>query len=145
MQYGWSANKVIWANLAQALPVTIHWRLVQLRSNNSSSVPDQPGVYVICGPTPVPCTVEQIDLYNALYVGQTTKLRKRFRDHCLDPADNISALKACWGTRLDFHLAVLPPASLDKIEGLLIESLGPPGNRKRGNRIMAHIGPAQPA
>lgn len=145
MQYGWSADKLIWARLVQALPVAIQWRLVQLRSNNSNSVPDHPGVYVICGAPPAPGPIVQIDLYNALYVGQATKLRKRFRDHCLDPADNISALKACWGTSLDFHLAVLPPESLDKIEGLLIESLGPPGNRKRGNRIMAHIGPAQPA
>jgi hypothetical protein len=145
MRYGWSSDKLIWAKLAQALPVEMNWRFVQLRSNNASAVSDQPGVYLICGAPPVQGPIEQMDFYNSLYVGQASILRKRFLDHCLDPVDNISSLKACWGTSLDFFSAILPPESLDKIEALLIESLGPPGNKQRGNRIMAHIGRPQPA
>jgi hypothetical protein len=79
-------------------------------------------------------------LYNAIYAGQTTNLRQRFRKHVQGYGDVVHAKNAF--RRLDFWFASVESADLNDIEQLLLDSLGPTANVKN---VKARIGEPVPA
>ena len=111
--------------IAGGSPLT-SWRIAQN--------PQKPGIYLICAPPPnQPAEFLSGNLYNAMYAGRATiSLQRRFEDHCRRPDKNIQSVKQTCGAKLDFWFSIVPAEKIIELEAVLIDCLGPSGNRQRG-------------
>jgi hypothetical protein len=103
-------------------------------------VPEDSGIYMLgsrCAATGLPDP-----LYNALYVGQASNLRNRFLQHLRRPSPEVGRAAICFAG-LDFWFMRSDEDSLNRLEAMLIECLGPSANRQAG--ITARLGPPVPA
>ena len=90
-----------------------------------ASVSQKSGVYIICASMEY-MTVSGgplLRLYNAIYVGQTRCLRRRFREH----VDGYRSIRDAIVTfkRLDFWYTEAQVPDLNPFEQCLIDALGP--------------------
>ncbi len=141
MRYGWHLNSDSWQALAAAV-MSCSWERAYLEADYAFQVPEVSGVYLICaGIKEIPIQGSVMErLYNAIYVGQTTNLRRRFRGHVTGYRKVIEAKDAF--RRLDFWFTKVEIADLSRIEQLLLESLGPTANTLY---VTARIGSPIPA
>ena len=141
MRYGWQLKKQSWDILGTCLEAGT-WKRKYLERDYASAVPESSGVYVICGtPSTIPIDGDLAQkLYNALYVGQATDLRQRFKQHVVGYRD-VRDAKATF-RRLEFWYMAIPASLLDSFEQALISAFGPPANVKN---VVAQIGNPVPA
>lgn len=106
------------------------WRTVRFDSSVTSSLPDQAGVYVFSIRPPVAPPLEGAYV---VYVGETTDLRRRFRDYLNEAQSRrarpkIAITLALYRDHLFFSYATLPVSERKKAEDALITALWPPRN-----------------
>jgi hypothetical protein len=116
------------------------WNRVAFRQVQRRRVPEEPGIYILGARAPGSCLPSP--LYNAVYVGQTTNLRNRFLQHLRRPSTEVGHAAVCF-PEMDFWFVPSDHASLNRLEAMLIECLGPSANRRAG--IGARVGPPIPA
>lgn len=141
VDYGWSLDPRIWASVKEQLADTV-WSHTYLEMLYRERVPETSGIYMITaslkllaigGPTN--------DLNNAIYVGQSINIRKRFSQHVNGYGD-VTLAKQTF-KRLDFWWTPIPAKSLDESEQILLCALGPSANRinvVRREPIRASVG-----
>lgn len=132
MRYGWSTDRGAWRRLS-VQAVERNWKRVPFAALHQGAVPAQAGVYVICTPGLAADAGLFGVLYNAIYVGQSRDLRKRFLQHCRSPGRELATALNCFRV-LEFWSACVDSSQLDGMEALLIECLGPPANQQAGIR-----------
>lgn len=139
MNYGWSLDRNCWARL-RTQAASFSWRRASLDAAWQSRVATTAGVYLICAsPKHVPINGKVMErFYSAIYVGQASNLRRRFRDH-VRGYGAVKDAKLIF-RRLDFWFAEVEATALNEVERLLLETLGPPANiRLIGARIGAPV------
>ena len=139
MRYGWSLDKEVWDRIPLNLLNDECWRFVSFTVAESVAVPDVSGVYVICSSPPgafcrrTPRGKNLFDsLYNAIYIGKTTELKRRFLEHCKIPKKEILIARKCYRRNLEFWFTRVDCDKLELVESLIIDCLGPPANRQSG-------------
>jgi excinuclease UvrABC nuclease subunit len=137
MRYGWSLNESDWTNLQELLANT-KWTRTYLEGTYKDKIPEQPGVYIICSNT-----VSMGDmgpavasLNNAIYVGQSINLKKRFTNH-VSGYGNVVKAKSIF-RRLEYWWTLVESEKLNIFEQVLVNALGPSANEV--NVIKAKIG-----
>jgi hypothetical protein len=135
MRYGWSLRPLDWAAVTDELGAAL-WRNVPFRQVQRQRIPEEAGIYML-GSTPR-ATGLPARLYNALYIGQATNLRTRFLQHLRHPSPDVGRAGTCFDD-IDFWFIEVDSSSLNRVESMLIECLGPSANRRAG--IAARIGP----
>ena len=148
MRHGWSLEYEWWAQLEKALPASA-WQKVRFRLLDEDSVPSSPGIYAMSAGTPLHVDGDGMSLFrqlhNVLYLGKSTNLRARFKQHVVTPKAELKQAMVCYGAP-SFWFITVETARLDELEGLLIECLGPSANKKRNLQyIGATIGKPVPA
>ena len=81
MDYGWSIKKEDWLKLDEMLSMEENrrWHRVRLDPTDRDSVPQSPGVYMICAKSIDACSKLPPYVYSPMYVGKAeVSLRKRF-------------------------------------------------------------------
>lgn len=141
MRYGWSLDSHDWAG-ATACIQALNWHRVRLSADHRDSVPAAPGVYLMCA-SGFPLIEGRVELYNAVYVGQSRSLRQRFLTHCTHPSPEVRRAKECFGAGLHYWYTRLTLDRLDEVERLLISVFGPSANMVNG--VRARIGDPRPA
>lgn len=141
MRYGWAIKGSPWKQL-QELFSEQQWKMVPLDDPSGGSVPIDAGVYQICaGLEHVPVNGRPMrKLYNVIYVGQATDLRRRFKQHLSGFGDVVIAKRTF--RRLDFWYTIAPAERITELEQRLIEAFGPSANKKNAR---ARIGEPVPA
>lgn len=131
MDHGWSLSKKHWNELAQIIKDTV-WARSSLHHLYQDLIPETAGIYMIC--SKVKCITQDPfnKFYNVLYIGQANPLRRRFLEHCRNPQKEVHKAKQCFTIPLDYWYTTVPQEQLDRIETLLIDSLGPSANLQRG-------------
>lgn len=142
MRHGWTLEKQQWDRLLTVVSET-SWSRTKLDRLYRDSIPEDSGVYAICGT--VPDVTQRLfkTLYNILYVGKSKSLRRRFLEHCNNPQRGVTEVKQCLGENLDYWFTEVNPDQIDELEACLIDCFGPPANRIRG-RIPARVGTPKP-
>ena len=137
MKYGWSLEYDEWKTLRILLSEVV-WHRAYLENLHRDRVPSNSGVYIICGDTNgiVNIGIENKSLKNAIYIGQSINLQRRFSDHVKGYGKVIRA-KAIF-SRLEFLWTEIPQDRLDVYEQALVSVLGPSANEI--NIIRAKIG-----
>lgn len=127
MHYGWRLDVEAWRRLAAACEGR-PWERTFLEPPYYSVVPNVAGVYVICASLNyMDLSSNLLDrLYNALYVGQSRDLRRRFNEHVNGYRSMAKALVTF--RRLDYWYTKVEASSLSFIEQRLIDALGPVAN-----------------
>ena len=142
MRKGWSLDPDQW-QLCVSLLTGTQWGKCFLESLYRDVVPEASGVYLICA-RPQKIGRRFPELYEVVYVGQDgVSLRRRFLEHCNRPKPEIARLRRCYYMPLDYWFCQAPSEMLSRLEGVLIDSFGPPANLQR--KLTARLGPAQPA
>ena len=150
LNYGWQYNRDLWNDLSEDLTHSQSWRAVALSEHEAVAVPDRvSGIYCMCAPPP---TIKPLNkhiknnlfalLYTPLYIGKTDNLRRRFRDHCRQPSERVTAVRLCFGSRLMFWFHPLPSERISIEEARLIQCFGPIANLQEGT-IKARLSLAQ--
>ena len=137
MRYGWSLEPEDWRILHRLFSET-QWAKVYLERPYKDSVPSRSGVYIICGKTMSIGDMGRAlnSLNNAVYVGQSTNLKKRFQEH-VNGYGNVVKAKLTF-RRLEYWWIELSRNDLDKCEQALVNALGPSANEV--NVIKAKVG-----
>ena len=161
MRYGWILDGRAWGKLRDAMcqyfGKSPEAQLLRLSIHSGKLIQADSGVYMLCAPTPkcnlrvkTPGNDTKV-LYDALYVGQTTNLKERYRDYAAGRGIRQEKIKQLLREvkDIDFCYWVIPgakEATLKKIEGIMIDCIGPVANSKRGDgTVRAKIGAALPA
>ena len=143
---GWSIEPHCWEDLARFLfKHEQKWVRHYLEQEYILSVPETSGIYLICS------SLEYLHLkgdgeimnrlYNALYVGQSKNLQKRFCQHLRSNSKKIGNARYIF-RRLEFWYSKCNPEHLDDFEQLLLNALGPTAN---DINVKAKIGESIPA
>jgi hypothetical protein len=144
MRYGWQLRSDLWEHLSAAC-ANRTWTRTYLEASYSGAVPAAPGIYLICasakGPLRWPPDEGQAPpLYDAVYVGQATDLRRRFCQHTRGYRNVAKAINIF--RRLDYWYTRAIESELDALEERFIEALGPVANDRH---VLARIGEPVPA
>lgn len=136
MRYGWHLGANGWSNLARLLDGS-EWKRQILEIDYVSRVPKESGVYIICAsPEMIPINGKVMkQIYSPVYVGQSSNVHLRFRDHVRGYGE-VRDAKVLF-RRLDFWYTVAAQADLNDLEQALIDAFGPPCN---GRNVQASIG-----
>src|SRR5215204_5800314 len=96
MRYGWSLDKEQWQTLIRSAAV-MTWKRARLRELDRDSIPNRPGVYVICAKVKGFSQGVFSELYNVIYAGQDgVSLRRRFLEHCREPKIELVNAQSCY-------------------------------------------------
>ena len=140
MEHGWTLEKQKWDHLLSVISGT-YWSKTRLNPLYRESIPESPGVYAICVKFRTPHFNQSLfkDLYNIIYVGEsTTSLRRRFLEHCRDPKDEIERARDCFGDNFEYWHTI-NSNRIDELQTYLIECFGPPANLIGGRIIRGEI------
>lgn len=154
LQSGCSLDHTKWKNLISILKDAC-WHLTYLDIKFQDAVPKCSGIYML--------VADQIHLSgfynlpegvaNVLYVGQSSNLHNRFKQHSSSQANPlIHKCKATFGTLRFAYSKVSNQHSLEtnnwlsEAERLLILAFGPPANRTipKANTLVGRVGQAEP-
>lgn len=152
MRYGWSIEREPWVKLSNLRIGSKRWRSVQFAEGDSNSVPAVAGVYALCTPPPGtnrrnrrPSPNDLFGLlFSAIYIGQTTDLRRRFVQHCRQPKQEIRQIRQVFSESLEFWFCRMKSNEIEAAEMQMIDCFGPTGNLQRGH-IPANILPPESA
>ena len=131
-------------NELEALGRDLSWRKVTLEPDRGHLLPNgKRGVYLI-GASPPARSLNVINAYTVLYVGQVKSprrsLRDRFLEHVRRPATKLKVFLDCYYPAVHFWYAVLNDASrIDTLETLLMETFRPPCNSIRAPGAQAFL------
>jgi len=127
MRHGWNLDHEAWRSL-QNIMKDYDWHRAPLETLYKSKVPESRGVYMICGcPKDIPVRGQVMNkLYNALYVGQASNLRRRFQDH-VRGYGNVVRAKLIF-RKLDFWYCTTSDTEVNLAERQLMEAFGPSAN-----------------
>ena len=134
MRHGWNLNRDRWIEVMGLMPQ--EWRKVPFSEIHAGMVPNGAGIYVVCAYGPSMTEMENKlfkAIYNALYVGKSTDVRRRFLQHCRQPKAEIIKVRQCFPSA-EFWFTGLPAEEIAVAEDSLIDCLGPPANKRRGIR-----------
>jgi DNA sulfur modification protein DndB len=140
MQRGWKLDPEAWKFLYSDV-LNREWRKTYLEETYQYVLPEVAGVYLICAAArDAHISRPEADklattLYNAVYAGQATNLRRRFLQH-VKGYGNVTRAKSVF-RRLHFWFAEAESRSLDRVEQGLISALGPTANDKNVVRGIA--------
>ncbi len=138
MRYGWTLEIQEWDKLLK-LAAETQWSRVNLRALDRDSVPETPGVYLICVKIPKLTQRPFGKLYNVIYVGMTeSSLKRRFLEHCSSFKTEALQAKQCFGEIIDYWYCTIDSVLVAELEACLIDCLGPTVNKIAGLR--ARIG-----
>lgn len=131
MRYGWSLERASWERAGQELQL-LEWKKVFLDPSQTIVVPEKSGVYLICGRPPISVENDPAKplavFYNVLYAGQSGSLRARFDTHAKSTSIDLEMAKRTFG-HLDYWYALAAAVDLNRLEGILLDVLGPTANR----------------
>lgn len=152
MRHGWSIEREPWAKLSYSKVRGSRWRSVKFALSNANSIPSESGVYAFCTSPPGITRRNSWSspndlmgrLFTAVYIGQTTDLRRRFSEHCRRPKPEIRQIRRVFSECLEFWFCRLKPGEIDGAEMMMIDCFGPTGNLQRGH-IPVEIFPPEPA
>ena len=131
--HGWSLDREKWEHLASSISVC-NWEKVNFSPSMASSVPEEPGVYMLCSvPPECPESLKKIKLNNVMYAGMATKsIRDRFNDHIGRSAmGTIKELRKNFHSELYFWYSKLDISKVESVEDILIECFWPATNRDK--------------
>lgn len=131
---GWSLDKSDWTRVDAAFAGK-DWTQTYLESSYSNAVSNAPGIYMICARSPSQGRAFE-KMYNCLYVGKSSNLKKRFKDHVIGYKD-VVRVKLAYG-RLEFWFATMTSEELSSAEQAVMDAFGPSANRS--NAVRAQIG-----
>lgn len=144
MSTGWSLDPQCWEIFSGVVP-GLTFISFQLRIENEVVIPEASGIYIICSR---PSTVSNnfsgklwTTLYNAQYVGKSTNLRKRFKEHVIGYKD-VAKVKSLY-RHVDFWYAQVAQDRLEVTEGYIWDVLRPAANKIKPGR--AKFGAGVPA
>ena len=137
-QKGWSIELTPWKALKEVMESSSSWRCrYGLSSDHRDSVPEKPGVYVICAQPPIIPSVRGKDdffpkLVTPLYVGLSKpSIRDRFSQHVKSKDPDMRKAKKCDSpARLQFWFTELPCDTVDAAEEAIYDCFGPPVNKR---------------
>lgn len=137
MKYGWSLDISEWKALRVLLSEVV-WHRAYLDPVHRERVSCNSGIYVICGITDgiVNIGIDKRGLKNAIYIGQSSNLQRRFSDHVRGYGNVVKAKEIF--IRLEFLWTEIPQENLDTFEQALVSVFGPSANEI--NIIRAKIG-----
>lgn len=143
MKYGWQLNSESWFTLSTDV-IPLPWACVPFRQSFANQVIDVPGVYLICGHTPIHNDARPFrHLFNVIYAGlSTTSVRTRFRAHLTNPKPRLRDAVNAYGAmrdQLKFYFAQAPAVIVPHLESLLIDCFGPTGNSQAGTTVTATV------
>ena len=153
---GWSLQFEDWRQVTTALSGA-HWHLTWLDSLFRDSVPHAPGIYILLADSHVLSDAYCLPRYvsGILYVGRSTSLRDRFRQHASSQSRNprIQHCSTIFGklrfayTRVPASSALSPDDWIAAAEHTLVMALDPPANRNvpTGFKLVGKLGHAVPA
>lgn len=131
MRYGWNLRRDSW-ELAGKEIQKLEWKKVFLDPSQTFVIPQKSGVYLICGRPPLLGDTDPTKplgvFYNVLYAGQSGSLRARFDTHAKLTSPDLELAKKTF-RNLDYWYALVENVDLNRIEGLLLDVLGPTANR----------------
>lgn len=145
---GWGADFDRWQKLAEIeVRESLKWKKVLFLENRKEKIPEHDaGIYLICaGPPRVSLfgkpplgALAQLKPYNILYAGQTQRsLRARFLRHIKRPSPKLAVYLKCYNSIHFWYTVIEEPETIDDMEKLLIDSLGPPCNSIHAPRAAA--------
>ena len=153
---GWSLQVDLWQQVKETLQGA-DWRSTWLDSLFQDSVPAVPGVYMIHTAQHALSHTYHLpkEISGVLYVGRSTNLRTRFKQHAILHPDNRH-LEVCGNIFGLLRFAFTPASSTDSVspndwiaaaEHILVSVLNPPANRNipTGSKLVGRIGKAVPA
>jgi hypothetical protein len=131
MRYGWNINSASWERAGKEIQ-KLEWKKAFLDQSQTFLIPEKSGVYLICGRPPVPAETDPKKplaiFYNVLYAGQSGSLRARFATHAKSTSLDLEIVKKTF-QNLDYWYALVENIDLNRIEGILLDVLGPTANR----------------
>ena len=131
MKHGWSLGPVHWTDLNEKLQ-SARWKSVSFAAFASSAVPTRLGTYMIVAQPPLSGS-ELSQLRSPLYVGHSSNLRRRMRQH-LGGSLNRELVAF---NRLAFLFSPAPTIVAAKFrQQALITAFGPPLNRVAAIRLV---------
>ena len=152
----WSLQLEDWRQVTTALSGA-DWHLTWLDSLFRDSVPHAPGIYMLLADSHVLSDAYCLPNYvsGILYVGRSSSLRDRFRQHASSQSRNprIQHCSTIFG-RLRFVYTRVPASSglspddwITAAEHTLVMALDPPANRNvpTGFKLVGKLGHAVPA
>ena len=123
LRAGWSKSNQDWKNLAKIIDKNeIKWnRIKNLSSNSVISVPESPGLYMLCSTPPE----NNLDyFFTPLYIGKSKSLRTRLLSHIRRPQDSVKdAYKI--SSKIELLYTRCNINELDTVENCLIRAFGP--------------------
>ncbi len=144
MEYGWRLSRGYWQELDEHIR-GLTWFFLPFDNVHVRSVPEKPGVYLICARPPIIAHDPHKRFFNVLYAGRSeSSLRDRFKKHCENPDKGIAKVIACYGFHRDelhYYYATAKREDVVAIEDSLIDCYGPSANLRSGDKfkIKAHI------
>ena len=153
---GWSLQSDLWQELNDTLQ-GVKWQSTWLDSLFQDSVPPSPGIYMIHPGQHVLTDEYNLprDISGVLYVGRSSNLRNRFKQHSAIHAPN-PYLQTCGKIFGKLRFTCAPAFSsgqtspyewISTAEHVLISVLNPPANSNipTGSKLVGKIGTAVPA
>ena len=120
---GWSKDKTDWKNLAHVIKKNeVSWtRIKSLSSNSIISVPDSPGLYMLCSSPPENNLNE---FFTPLYIGKSKSLKTRLRRHIKNPQSSVKDTYMI-SKNIELLYTKCNIDNLDEVENCLIRAFGP--------------------
>ncbi len=123
---GWNLGLEAWKVLEEEVSRHSGGKL-KLAKAFTASVPEVSGIYVIClNPRPQGSSFLS-SLYNAVYVGQATNLRMRFKDH-IDGKTSVAPVLRAF-INLEYWYLKCPDDELNILEKHIYDVIGPKANK----------------
>ncbi|MYH46568.1 MAG: hypothetical protein F4008_08035 [Gammaproteobacteria bacterium] len=138
VKYGWQFDLSNWQKIPEDLRDSSSWIGVDYTLIESERVPEHPGIYIFCTRPPrlAEVTSSESNLFGKLltpiYIGQTKDLRKRFKQHCRRPTDELKAASKCFQKHLRFWFLKRRIEDIKQEEATLIQCFGPTANKVSG-------------
>jgi len=131
VRYGWNIESAPWERAGKEIQ-KLEWKKAFLDPSQIFVIPEKSGVYLICGRPPLSVETDLTKplaiFYNVLYAGQSVSLRARFATHAKSTSPDLELTKKTF-RNLDYWYALVEIVDLNRVEGLLLDVLGPTANR----------------
>lgn len=132
LRYGWSLEREFWRNIKPEV-YEASWKRVKFTQDSSDLIPESRGIYLVVIDVKKIITHMPFGSFSSpLYVGHTTKLRQRFKQHTIgNKENNIRRKMVEFNNCMYFYFALFndyPIDALKNLEQSLIDVFGPPLN-----------------
>jgi len=141
-QKGWSLDKKDWEVLNETLSsLGLDWQSLPLRKSLKELLPEQRGVYMIVGTSPIEIPGDYFNFRTPLYVGiSNCNLRSRYLSHCGGELSGVESLINTWNPdNLEFVFATVDKQIDERtVESMLYDleceflyTFGPVANKRK--------------